>query len=99
MTDAKYWADNYLRLQKLNARNRPKPKQETKPAVTHPLLLHPSNAEYAREAERVVAELAAQRRREWEAKQGPHPLVVGPLAQIPIRERPKQQRRSGATTA
>jgi hypothetical protein len=31
MTDAKYWADNYHRLQKQRARSQPKPRQETGP--------------------------------------------------------------------
>lgn len=37
---------------------------------------------------------AAQRQREWDDKQRPHPLAVGPLAHIPIPERPKPKRKN-----
>jgi hypothetical protein len=95
MSDAKYWADNYHRLQKQRARSQPKPRQETGPPQfnVHPLLLRHDNRAHELEAARVVAEQQGQARREWEMRQGPHPLVAGPLAQIPIPERPKQRRK------
>jgi hypothetical protein len=97
MSDAKYWADNYHGLQKQRARTQPKPKQETGPPQldVHPLLLRHDNGPHELEAARVVAGQQAAARREWEMRQGPHPLVVGPLAHIPIPERPKQKRKDG----
>jgi hypothetical protein len=62
------------------------------------LSLH--NLPYEREAERVIAERWEAQRQEQLRRSGPHPLVVGPLAQIPIPERkqkPKRQRQPDST--
>jgi hypothetical protein len=95
MTDAKYWADNYHRLQKQRARSQPKPRQETGPPQfeVHPLLLRHDNVAHELEARRVIAEQQEQARREAERRSGPHPLVVGALSRIPIPERPPQKRK------
>jgi hypothetical protein len=81
MSDAKYWADNYVKLQQLRARSQPKPRAaEPEPPrmEPHPLLLHPSNARYEREAERVIAERAEAQRLEEERRRGPHPMTKPP---------------------
>jgi hypothetical protein len=93
MSGPEYWGAQYVKLQKQKARSQPKQKAEPPKMETHPLLLRHDNVHHELEAQRTVAGQQAQARREWEMRQGPHPLVVGPLSHIPIPERKQQRKR------
>jgi hypothetical protein len=79
-----------------NRAERERPPAEPQGWIPHPLLLRRDNHRFEREAEQWHADLRERQRREAEQKNRPHPLVVGPLASIPIPERKSKPKKQAA---
>jgi hypothetical protein len=80
----------------LDRAERERPPAEPQGWIPHPLLLRRDNHRFEREAEQWHADLRERQRREAEQKNRPHPLVVGPLASIPIPERKSKPKKQAA---